>query len=334
MTSALGLLSFVLLLGDVLVAQETCASCKGTGSLSLSCGLCEGTGYLNGRPGQDGCTACGGVVGLEGKPGKRGDGKVRLDCPKCALRRPKGKDAPKDPAPPPPKAALPKNPSFEDLLAEAQAEKRAAVLARADVDIGQPEAIKASDQRVRAAEARLKELAAWSAASAKVKALALAIESAGREGRPGVGNKKCNLFVGDVGRTLGIPYFNRIVDDRSDDGRLANEIHGFVAKAAESKPSGWRAIDPKDAQALADRGEFVVAVARSLNPAEPGHVAIVAPSIMAHDHPSDHKYPWVRDNVAHDVSRRANYRFDSLSGKVTEPKTSEPLWVVWEPSPK
>lgn len=317
----------VLLVGVAFGAMpvDPCEKCKSTGFIAIACGLCEGTGYPGGAPGLDGCVACGGSISSGGAAGKRGSGQVRLACIKCAFKR-KG-----DSKPPVAEAKENRPPSLESFVKEAQAEKRAALAAKAGVDIDDPKAIQVVEQRIRRADDMLKALA--SAGN-----LVVAIETAGKKEAPGIGEKRCNFFAGDVGRILGIPYFRDILDDKSPDGRLANEIYRFIEKAVASAPSGWKRVTPLEAQALANEGKFVIAVARHKDPGpdNPGHIAVVAPELIPRaDHPGDDgAYPWIRDNVTYTLSKRANYRFDSLSGKARREgtvSTVEPLWAAWDP---
>ncbi|MFB3886106.1 MAG: hypothetical protein ACE144_12835 [Thermodesulfobacteriota bacterium] len=60
------------------------------------------------------------------------------------------------------------------------------------------------------------------------------------------GKGLCNWFVGKIAETkeMDIPYFRGILSDKSEDGRMANELYRFVEKAVKSKASGWRQVTP------------------------------------------------------------------------------------------
>lgn len=82
----------------------------------------------------------------------------------------------------------------------------------------------------------------------------------------GVPETWCNHFAHDVAKSLGIglPL------------RLANAQHAWL-KSDTAKMLDWRQASAEEAQAAADRGEFVVAV--WTNPAGAhGHIAVVVPS--------------------------------------------------------
>jgi hypothetical protein len=152
-----------------------------------------------------------------------------------------------------------------------------------------------------------------------------AIDTAAKS--PGcTGAVSCNFFVGKIAQLRDIPYFRDILTDKSSDGRMANELYGFIEKAVKSRPSGWRAVSEEEAQHLANNGKFVVGVARNTapSPTNHGHIAIVAPSLdgqLKHD-ARDGSGPWVRDSQNPNLSIRAGWRFGSSVVK--------PIYAVWE----
>ncbi len=166
----------------------------------------------------------------------------------------------------------------------------------------------------------------------RVKSLNTAFEIAAKSYS---GKGLCNWFVGKIAETkeVDIPYFRGILSDKSEDGRMANELYRFVEKAVQSKASGWRQVTPDEAQQLANAGRFVIAVARNLDPAKSGHIAIVAPESLPHVKDVT-RFPLVRDSKYPLESVRAGMSFGVLSSKAkTNPQiadTVEPLWVVWE----
>lgn len=138
---------------------------------------------------------------------------------------------------------------------------------------------------------------------------------------PNCVGEACNLFVGKIAEQLEIPYFRDILRDNSSDGRLANEIYEFVRKAVESRPSGWRVVSPEEAQDLANRGRFVIGVARHTDPSPTnhGHVVVVTPAWMPHGG-AQGSGPLVRDSQNPNLGVRASKRFGS--------SVVRPIWAV------
>lgn len=149
-----------------------------------------------------------------------------------------------------------------------------------------------------------------------------AIEGAAKT--PGcIGAKECNYFVGRIGELANVPYFRDILSDKTNDGRTANIVYNFVTKAVSSKASGWRAVTAEDAQRLANRGRFVIGVARHRKPSPTnhGHIVIVSPSPMSHAGEVG-TGPWVRDSQNPNLSVRASMRFGH--------SVISPIWAVWD----
>jgi hypothetical protein len=150
------------------------------------------------------------------------------------------------------------------------------------------------------------------------------------------GPMSCNFFVGNVGKSLDIPYFRNVLVTSHPDHFLANNMYNFISRAVKSRGSGWIEVAPCTAQALADRGDFVVAVAQSLDPSDHGHIAIVVPYSWnrwrygvfvdgrseQRDEPGTG--PWVRDGeiAKKDESRRAGWQFNKT-------RNSKPIYAFW-----
>ena len=84
----------------------------------------------------------------------------------------------------------------------------------------------------------------------------------------------CSAFVAAAAQTLGV-YILR--PPEHGQMLLANAQNEWLGD--EGRAGGWRRIrDPLNAQAIANRGELVVASYRSRNPETPGHIAIVRPA--------------------------------------------------------
>lgn len=135
-----------------------------------------------------------------------------------------------------------------------------------------------------------------------------------------IGPNSCNFFVGSVGNSLDIPYFRDILVTSHPDHYVANKIYDFISKAVKSRGSGWIAVYPFMAQALADRGDFVIGVARNVDPSHMGHIVIVVPSSWG-PRGEPGSGPWVRDGESPNVSRRAGWRFGS--------DDVEPIYAFW-----
>ncbi len=146
-----------------------------------------------------------------------------------------------------------------------------------------------------------------------------------------MGKKKCNFYAASIGKNMGVPYFMsypKKVDE-------ANRIYNFIQYAVgDPKTSGWREITPEEAQKRANKGKFVIAVAKSKPGYPNGHIAVVAPKPMSRDQTTDDsQLPWVRDNNHPESSVRANWAFKSLRNNKAEAAkadTEEPIWAVWE----
>jgi hypothetical protein len=165
----------------------------------------------------------------------------------------------------------------------------------------------------------------------KVEESVRAIEAAASV--PGcAGGDLCNFFVATIGETRNIPYFRDVfypgkkknVVGGPDEGRRANDIYGFIEKAVASRASGWKKLAPEEAQELVNQGKFVIGVARNIDPAKSGHIAIVVPAWMSKRQVNDEGAgPWVRDSQSPHVSVRAGvHRFVS-------PSLTLPIWAVW-----
>jgi hypothetical protein len=127
----------------------------------------------------------------------------------------------------------------------------------------------------------------------------------------------CNYFVSDVGQALDVPYFR----DRVDDERLADQMYQFISGATSSRASGWRRVGEEEAQEFAERGQFVVAVARGYS-GHPGHVAVAVPAGFTVDPNNIGLHlPWVRDGQHPHASQKASGRFGTT--------VSAPIWAVW-----
>lgn len=97
------------------------------------------------------------------------------------------------------------------------------------------------------------------------------------DGKPEKGTGKhthCSAFVATVAKQLGI-YILR--PPEHGQMLLANAQNEWLADAGAAK--GWRPLkDGAEAQAAANRGEFVVASYHNHHDDKPGHIAIVRPS--------------------------------------------------------
>jgi len=97
------------------------------------------------------------------------------------------------------------------------------------------------------------------------------------DGKPEHGNGKhthCSAFVAAAAKNLGIyilrpPEHGQVL--------LANAQYDWLASEGAAK--GWQPVrDAIEAQARANRGDFVVAAYRNHHDDKPGHIAIVRPS--------------------------------------------------------
>jgi hypothetical protein len=142
------------------------------------------------------------------------------------------------------------------------------------------------------------------------------------------GGDYCNYFIARIADVRNIPYFRDVLypgNPRNDVGgpdeaRKANELYGFIAKAVRSPASGWRQLSEDDAQEYANRGKFVIGVAKNHDPARSGHIAIVAPAQMPKS--GRGSGPWVRDAQNPSSSVKASRRFGS--------SVVAPIWALWE----
>lgn len=83
----------------------------------------------------------------------------------------------------------------------------------------------------------------------------------------------CSAYAAAMAARVGI-YLLR--PPAHDQGGLANAQYGWLTGAG--KQAGWREVDFKTAQSLANQGEFVVAVFKNPIPWRPGHIAVIRPS--------------------------------------------------------
>jgi hypothetical protein len=101
-------------------------------------------------------------------------------------------------------------------------------------------------------------------------------ESGEADGKPLKGNGKhthCSAFAAAIAKRLGI-YLLRPPEHSAT--LLANAQYDWLK--SEGKTVGWDQLtDSKEAQALANRGSFVVAVYRNHHDDRPGHIAIIRP---------------------------------------------------------
>jgi hypothetical protein len=87
----------------------------------------------------------------------------------------------------------------------------------------------------------------------------------------------CSAYVAAIAERLGI-YVLRPPEHPQD--LLANAQMGWLRSTGGG--SGWRTLpDPLAAQSAANRGELVVAAFENPNPAHPGHIAILRPSLQS-----------------------------------------------------
>jgi len=90
----------------------------------------------------------------------------------------------------------------------------------------------------------------------------------------------CSAFAASAAKELGI-YLLRPPEHKAT--LLANAQYDWLGGAAGAA-AGWRSAgDALEAQRLANRGEFVVAVYRNHKADRPGHIAIVRPSEKSSD---------------------------------------------------
>src|SRR4029077_8430196 len=92
------------------------------------------------------------------------------------------------------------------------------------------------------------------------------------------GSGNCNFFVGKTGEQLNVPYFKNVLHAKNPDRYLANNMFAFISNATKSGPSGWRKVPAYEVQGLANRGFFVVGVARNVRATGHGHIVIVVPA--------------------------------------------------------
>jgi hypothetical protein len=88
----------------------------------------------------------------------------------------------------------------------------------------------------------------------------------------------CSAFAGSIAMRLGV-YLLRPPEHAQT--LLANAQMGWL-RSQEASTYGWRSLsDVSAAQAIANRGELVLAVFENPNPDRPGHIAIVRPGQIA-----------------------------------------------------
>lgn len=147
-----------------------------------------------------------------------------------------------------------------------------------------------------------------------------------------IGSVSCNFFVARVGELQNIPYFRDVMypGKKPDDvggidlERVANKIYSFIEKAVSSPGSGWKRVTMQEAQELADRGNFVIGVARTRTAEGHGHIVVAVPQTMAKKAGAEiHHGPWVRDSQSPTESVRSSSRFGS--------SVVTPIWAVWQP---
>ncbi len=149
----------------------------------------------------------------------------------------------------------------------------------------------------------------------------------------------CNSFVGAIGESLGLPYFNGSVPN-------ANDIYNYFSANAPkpADPRLWRSLgsgfEVPQAQALADRGFFVFGCAHSAPESKNGHVAIVAPSFLAKDpspvhpgtppHPPGSRGPWIRDAHLPGQNKKPDYHIQSVrASNCFGSSAGTPIWVAY-----
>jgi hypothetical protein len=168
-----------------------------------------------------------------------------------------------------------------------------------------------------------------SSATARTVSLISDLEAAARTPHC-VGSLACNFFVARVGELQNIPYFRDVMYPGKkpndvggiDSERVANKIYSFIEGAVNSPGSGWRRVTAEEAQELADRGNFVIGVARSRTGEGHGHIVVAAPQTMPKKPGAEvHHGPWVRDSQNPTESVRSWMEFGP--SKVT------PIWAVW-----
>jgi hypothetical protein len=90
----------------------------------------------------------------------------------------------------------------------------------------------------------------------------------------------CSAFAAAAGEKFGI-YLLHPPEHSST--LLANAQYDWLA-SDDGRKNGWKsASDAFEAQSLANRGYFVVAVYKEPNPKQPGHIAVVRPSDRSAD---------------------------------------------------
>lgn len=87
----------------------------------------------------------------------------------------------------------------------------------------------------------------------------------------------CSAFVASMARRLKLeiphpPEFSQVL--------LANRQAHWLAGPC-GRAAGWRAVAPRQAQLLANRGWLVLAAFANPRPARPGHIAVVRPSLQS-----------------------------------------------------
>ena len=83
----------------------------------------------------------------------------------------------------------------------------------------------------------------------------------------------CSTFAAAMARRLGIDLLH---PPQHSQRLLATAQAHWLAKAGPAE--GWRRVDPRTAQTLANRGWFVVASYANPDPRRPGHIAVLRPS--------------------------------------------------------
>jgi hypothetical protein len=165
----------------------------------------------------------------------------------------------------------------------------------------------------------------------RTKSLIRDLENAARTPHD-IGSASCNLFVARVGDLQNIPCFRDVMDPGKkpdevggiDAERVADKIYSFIENAVSSPGSGWKRVTTQEAQELADRGNFVIGVARSRAAEGHRHIVVAVPQTMAKKAGAEiHHGPWVRDSQSPTESVRSSSRFGS--------SVDTPIWAAWEP---
>lgn len=83
----------------------------------------------------------------------------------------------------------------------------------------------------------------------------------------------CSTYAASMAARVGIYLLRPPAHGQGD---LANAQFAWLTGPGSQR--GWKEVDAKSGQALANQGYFVLAVFKNPNPSRPGHVAIIRPS--------------------------------------------------------